>query len=89
MYQDLLQKDAAKQINSQIIDKLSTQSRYKVFKSSNWGSIKIGDVLKIKLNQEVPCDCLILNIIGSKLENQTCYEINSLWNENPAQKKSY
>ena len=56
---------------------------------SSWGSIRMGDVIKVKHEHEMPCDCLILNILGSKLEHQTCYEVNSLWCHTPALKRSY
>ena len=58
---------------------------------SNWGSIQTGDIFKVKANSEIPCDALILNIVGSKGENQTCYQKGSLWDDVkiPTRKRSY
>ena len=82
--QDLKLARAAEQINSQHVEKFAgNKTRRKSFKVSTWGSIKAGDVIRIKRDQEIPCDCLILNIAGSRLEHQTCYEVNSLWHDTP------
>ena len=38
-------------------------------------------MIKVKNNQEMPCDALILNIVGSKQEEQTCYQRGSMWDD--------
>ena len=59
------------------------------FKSSTWGQIKQGDIIKVKHDQEIPCDGLILNIIDSRVDSQSCFEANTLWYETPQLKRSY
>ena len=69
LQQDYKLKEVAGQINDQLIEKFAFQTKRKAFKMSSWGSIKKGDVIKVKRDKEIPCDCLILNITGSKLEH--------------------
>ena len=43
------------------------------------------------MNQEIPCDALILDIVGSRTSNQTCYTRGGLFDDdcNPSLKRSY
>ena len=43
------------------------------------------------MNQEIPCDALILDIVGSRFAKQTCYTRGGLFDDdnNPSQKRSY
>ena len=59
-------RQAANIVNQQPIEKFVWAKRHKNFQWSDWGSIQIGDVIKVKNNQEMPCDALILNIVGSR-----------------------
>ena len=72
---------AANIVNQQPIEKFVWAKRHKNFQWSDWGSIQIGDVIKVKNNQEMPCDALILNIVGSRQEEQTCYQRGSMWDD--------
>ena len=62
-------KQAAERVNSKPVEKFIFSKRHKSFQLSDWGSIQTGDIIKIKSNQEIPCDALILNIVGSKIEH--------------------
>jgi hypothetical protein len=84
-------KQAAEKVNCKPVEKFIFSKRHKSFQISDWGSIQTGDIIKIKSNQEIPCDALILNIVGSKLDHQTCYQRGSLWDDPkaPTLKRSY
>ena len=84
-------KNAAEKVNSKPIEKFIFAKRHKSFQLSDWGSLQTGDIIKIKSNQEIPCDALILNIAGSKSFFQTCYQKGSLWDDAkaPSLKTSY
>ena len=62
-------KQAAEKVNCKPVEKFIFSKRHKSFQISDWGSIQTGDIIKIKSNQEIPCDALILNIVGSKLDH--------------------
>ena len=66
-------RQAGNIVNAQPIEKFVWAKKHKSFQWSDWGSIQIGDVIKVKNNQEMPCDALILNIVGSRQDDQTCY----------------
>ena len=51
------------------VERFVFSKRTKQFKLDNWASIQCGDIIKIKMNQEIPCDALILDIVGSKTSN--------------------
>ena len=89
--QDRRLRLAENQVNDKLIEKFVFSNKHRSFHWSDWGSISIGDVIKINQNQEIPCDALILNITGSKQEAQTCYQRGSLWDDskNMMHKKSY
>lgn len=78
-------------MNSKPVEKFIFTKRHKSFQLSDWGSIQTGDIIKIKSNQEIPCDALILNIVGSKVDHQTCYQRGGLWDDikAPTLKRSY
>ena len=91
MLHDKKLKQAAEKVNSKPIEKFIFTKRHKSFQISDWGSIQTGDIIKIKSNHEIPCDALILNIVGSKHQQQTCYQTGSLWDDPnaPTLKRSY
>jgi magnesium-transporting ATPase (P-type) len=84
-------REAASSVNNKVIEKFMVSKKRKCFQASNWGSIQTGDIFKVKSNIEIPCDALILNIVGSKGEFQTCYQKGSLWDDTkiPTLKRSY
>ena len=59
-------KEAEKSVNMKPVEKFIFNKRMRGFQVMDWGSIQMGEILKIKQNQEVPCDCLIIDIVGSK-----------------------
>ena len=65
--------EAADSVNSKPVEKFFFHKSSRSFQLSDWGSLKMGDILKIRRNQEVPADVLILDIFGSKSAEQTCY----------------
>ena len=91
LWKDKRLREAGNIVNSQPIEKFVVSRRHKSFKWSDWASIQIGDIIKVKNNQEMPCDALILNIVGSKHEDQTCYMRGSMWDDSKQihRKRSY
>ena len=59
-------KEAADAVNNKPVEKYVFAKRMRGFQLYDWASIQTGDIIKIKQNQEVPCDCLIMDIVGSK-----------------------
>ena len=66
---DLKLKEAGDSVNNKPIERFVITKKSRRFIISNWASIQCGDVIKIKMNQEIPCDALILDIVGSKSSN--------------------
>ena len=62
-------KEAADAINNKPIERFVFFKNSRRFIVSKWSEIQCGDIIKIKMNQEIPCDAIILDIIGSKNEN--------------------
>ena len=63
---DMKLKEAADFVNRKPVEKYVFTKRMRGFQVFDWASIQTGDIIKIKQNQEVPCDSLILDIVGSK-----------------------
>jgi len=84
-------KEAADNVNSKPVERFVFSKRSRQFIVSDWASIQCGDIIKIKMNQEIPCDALILDIVGSKTSNQCCYTRGGLFDDdsNPSLKRSY
>ena len=59
-------KEAADAVNYKPVERFVFSKKSRRFIVSNWESIQCGDIIKIKMNQEIPCDALILDIVGSK-----------------------
>ena len=57
-------KEAADSVNNKPVEKFIFSKSNRSFQLSDWGSLQTGDILKIKQNQEVPADVLILDIFG-------------------------
>ena len=87
--QDQRHREFEETVNQRIVEKYSNKMKRGYFKSSTFGQIYQGDIIKVKHDKDVPCDALILNILQSNVENQTCYELNSLLSEYPVTKKSF
>ena len=62
-------KEAADSVNNKPVERFVFTKKSRRFIVSNWASIQCGDIIKIKMNQEIPCDALILDIVGSKTSN--------------------
>ena len=88
---DLKLKEAGDSVNNKPIERFVISKRSRRFIISSWADIQCGDIIKIKMNQEIPCDALILDIVGSKSGNQTCYTRGGLFDDdsNPSLKRSY
>ena len=69
MLADRKRLEAANSVNMKPVERFVFSKRTRQFKVSNWASIQCGDIIKIKMNQEIPCDALILDIVGSKTSN--------------------
>jgi len=84
-------KEAADSVNNKPVERFVFSKRSSKFTVCNWASIQCGDIIKIKMNQEIPCDALILDIVGSKTSNQSCYTRGGLFDDdsNPSLKRSY
>ena len=84
-------REAADAVNQKPVEKFVFSKRRKFFQLLDWASIQTGDIIKVKQNQEIPCDALILDIAGSKSGTQTCSMRGGLWNDfrNPTPKCSY
>lgn len=84
-------KEAADAVNYKPVERFVFSKKSRRFIVSNWASIQCGDIIKIKMNQEIPCDALILDIVGSKSANQCCYTRGGLFDDdsNPSLKRSY
>ena len=84
-------QEAANSVNNKPVERFVFSKHSRQFKVSNWASIQCGDIIKIKMNQEIPCDALILDIVGSKTSNQSCYTRGGLFDDdgNPSLKRSY
>ena len=91
LWSDKKLRQSANYVNKKPVEKFIFSRRHKSFQWSDWASIQIGDVIKVKNNQEMPCDALILNIVNSKQEEQTCCQQGSMWDDASKQhiKKSY
>lgn len=91
MLADLKLKEAGDTVNNKPIERFVISKKSRRFMISNWARIQCGDIIKIKMNQEIPCDALILDIVGSKSANQTCYTRGGLFDDdtNPSLKRSY
>lgn len=50
------------------------------FKVRTWGDLRVGDIIKLYPNQEIPADVLILDIQGSRCDKQTCYVRGEIFN---------
>lgn len=59
-------KEAADTINNKPIERFVFFKKSRRFVVSKWSEIQCGDIIKIKMNQEIPCDAMILDITGSK-----------------------
>lgn len=84
-------KEAADSVNLKPVEKFVFNKSNRSFQLADWGSLQTGDIVKIKQNQEVPADVLILDIFGSKTAEQTCYARGGFldYNNNPLMKRSY
>ena len=84
-------REAADAVNQKPVEKFVFNKRRKFFQLLDWTNIYTGDIIKIKQNQEIPCDALILDIVGSKSSSQTCNMRGGLWDDfrNPTPKCSY
>ena len=84
-------KEAADSVNNKPVEKFLFGKSYRSFQLSDWGSLATGDIIKVKQNQEVPADVLILDIFGAKSAEQTCYSRGGFLdiNNNPLLKRSY
>lgn len=55
-------KNACKEVNNRPVLKFHvTQKKVKSFSQRTWESLKPGDIIKVKDNEEFPADCLILD----------------------------
>ena len=66
LIEDRRLRKASRQVNEKLIEKFVISKKHRSFSWRDWGSISVGDILKINRNQEIPCDALILNISRSK-----------------------
>ena len=84
-------RDAADAVNTKPVEKFVFLKRRKCFQVLDWASIQTGDIIKVRQNQEIPCDALILDIVGSRAGSQTCYMRGGLWDDprDPVPKASY
>ena len=91
MLADLKLKEAGESVNNKPIERFVITQKSKRFIISNWAQIRCGDIIKIKMNQEIPCDALLLDIVGSKSANQTCFTRGGLFDDDsaPSLKRSY
>ena len=91
LFHDKKLKEAADGVNQKPVEKFVFNKRRKFFQLLDWTSIQTGDIIKVKQNQEIPCDALILDIVGSKSSDQTCNMKGGLWDDfrNPTLKCSY
>lgn len=62
IFHDRKLKDAARSVNKKPVEKFVFNKRRKCFQLHDWQSIQTGDIIKIKQNQEIPCDAMILDI---------------------------
>ena len=68
-------------MNRKPIEVACYKGRKKFFKVKTWAELRVGDIVKMYANQEVPADILILDIQGCKLEKQTCKMRGGLWDD--------
>ena len=70
MFHDQKLKNASDTVNKLKCEKFVFNRRVKKFQMRPWDDLQVGDILKIKKNNQVPADCLILDIKGSKGDGQ-------------------
>ena len=63
---DLKLKEMGDSVNQKPIERFVISKKSRRFTISTWAQIQCGDIIKIKMNQEIPCDALILDIVGSR-----------------------
>jgi P-type E1-E2 ATPase len=62
IFHDQKLKQASDSVNKQTCDKFVFNRRQKRFVKRQWDDLHVGDIIKIKNNNLVPADCLILDI---------------------------
>ena len=67
--QDQKLKQAADSVNKLQCEKFVFNRRQKRFLRRPWEELHVGDIIKVKNNNQVPADCLILDIKGYKDQN--------------------
>jgi magnesium-transporting ATPase (P-type) len=76
LFHDFKLRMAADQVNKLTVDKFIFNRRHKRFMQRQWEDLQVGDIIKIKNGQQLPADCLILDIKGGGNNNaaeQLCY----------------
>jgi magnesium-transporting ATPase (P-type) len=62
LFHDGKLKQASDRVNKLSCDKFVFTRRHKQFQQRPWDELNVGDIIKIKKNNQVPADCLILDI---------------------------